>query len=62
MTGFEPGFSGIGSNRSANCATTTAQIISLSPWWLQSSWALASANSMLVSNIQSYGNNQAKGK
>ena len=26
MTGFEPGSSGIGSDRSANCATTTAQI------------------------------------
>ena len=26
MTGFEPGSSGIGNNRSANCATTTAQI------------------------------------
>ena len=25
MTGFEPGSSGIGSDRSANCATTTAQ-------------------------------------
>ena len=25
MTGFEPGSSGIGSNHSANCATTTAQ-------------------------------------
>ena len=24
MTGFEPGSSGIGSDRSANCATTTA--------------------------------------
>ena len=24
MTGFEPGFSGMGSDRSANCATTTA--------------------------------------
>ena len=49
MTGFEPGFSGIGSNRSANCATTTAQIISLSPWWLQSSWALASVYSIKTS-------------
>ena len=28
MTGFEPGSSGIRSDRSANCATTTAQ----SPW------------------------------
>ena len=26
MTGFEPGSSGIGSNHSANCATTTAQL------------------------------------
>ena len=26
MIGFEPGSSGIGSDRSANCATTTAQI------------------------------------
>ena len=25
MTGLEPGSSGIGSDRSANCATTTAQ-------------------------------------
>ena len=25
MTGFEPGSSGTGSDRSANCATTTAQ-------------------------------------
>ena len=30
MTGFEPQISGTGSNRSANCATTTAQI-SFSP-------------------------------
>ena len=27
MTGFEPGSSGIGSDRSANCATTTALYI-----------------------------------
>ena len=25
MTGFEPGSSGIGSDRAVNCATTTAQ-------------------------------------
>ena len=31
MTGFEPGSSGIGSNRSANCATTTSQLISVYP-------------------------------
>ena len=29
MTGFEPGSSGIGSHRYANCATTTAQEHSL---------------------------------
>ena len=27
MTGFEPGSSGIGSDRSANCATTTAHCV-----------------------------------
>ena len=26
MTGFEPGSSGIGSDHSANCATTTSQV------------------------------------
>ena len=26
MSGFEPGSSGIGSDRAANCATTTAQV------------------------------------
>ena len=30
MTGFEPESSGIGSDRSANCATTTAQKLSIS--------------------------------
>ena len=29
MTGFEPGSSGIGSDRSANCAITTAQWLSI---------------------------------
>ena len=34
MTGFKPGSSGIGSNHSANCATTTAQLINFpSPDW-----------------------------
>ena len=28
MTGFEPGSSGIGGDRSANCATTTAHLFS----------------------------------
>ena len=27
MTGFEPGYSGIVSDRSANCATTTSQLV-----------------------------------
>ena len=27
MTGFEPGSSGIGNDRSANCATTTAVLV-----------------------------------
>ena len=27
MTGFEPGFSGFGSDRAANCATTIAQLV-----------------------------------
>ena len=30
MTGFEPRTSGIGSNRSTNCATTTAQVFARS--------------------------------
>ena len=29
MTGFEPGSSGIRSDHSANCATTTAQVCTL---------------------------------
>ena len=31
MTGFEPGSSGIGRDRSANCATTTAPVMQLLP-------------------------------
>ena len=33
MTGFEPGFSGIGSDRSANCATTTTLGKSVYIWF-----------------------------
>ena len=32
MTGFEPGSSGIGSDRAANCATTTALCGSAITW------------------------------
>ena len=32
MAGFEPGYSSIGSDRSANCTTTTSLIISMFSW------------------------------